>query len=255
MTDKFTYIDFLMYVIPGAFLVSVFVLSVCLFFPDIITLFDNEIVSGAIFIVLSFVVGNFVQVYSHLGPEDRLKKEYWHGYYPSQVMFFPKNKVINEKERLDLIKACQATGILSDEDADCFKDETLNKFGISCANKCFNYMRVYLADSGKGSRIRGSEGYFLFFRGLFVASFWSAILMALVFAFNLICKISPDIQNLIQKQPPSSLIIMIPLFLAVVFLIFWRTFRYRCRGAAQGFAREVYRAYCANLIIKEGGNG
>ena len=64
MTDKFTYIDFLMYVIPGAFLVSVFVLSVCLFFPDIITLFDNEIVSGAIFIVLSFVVGNFVQVYT-----------------------------------------------------------------------------------------------------------------------------------------------------------------------------------------------
>ena len=71
------------------------------------------------------MVGNFVQLYSHLGPEDRLKKEYWHGCYPSQVMFFPKNKVINEKERLDLIKACQATGILSDEDADCYEDETL----------------------------------------------------------------------------------------------------------------------------------
>lgn len=254
MSDKFSYIDFLMYVIPGAFLVAVFVLSVSLLNTDIVISFNNEIVSGAIYVVMSFVVGNFLQVYSHLGPEDRLKKMYWHGYYPSQVMFFPKNTVINEKERLDLIKACKATGILNDEEADCYKDETFNKDGISCANKCFNYMRAYLADSGKGSRTLGSEGYFLFFRGLFVASFWSAILMALVFTFNLICKISPDIQNWIQQQPPNSLMIMLPLFLSVIFLIFWRTFRYRCRGAAQGFAREVYRAYCANVIIKEAGN-
>lgn len=244
-----------MYVIPGAFLVSVLVLSASLLNPDIITRFDNEIVSGAIFIVLSFVVGNFVQVFSHLGPENRLKKEYWQGYYPSHVMFFPNNKVINEKERLDLIRACQATGILSDEDADCYKDETINKDGVFCANKCFNYMRVYLTNIDQGSRIRGSEGYFLFFRGLFVASFWSAILMALVFAFDLAWKISPDMQNLVQKQPPTGLMIMIPFVLSFIFLIFWRTFRYRCRGAAQGFAREVYRAYCANVIIKDGHNG
>lgn len=252
MSDKFTYIDFLMYIIPGAFLSSVLLLLLCLIIPETLRFIKADLFSSIVFIIFSFILGNCVQVHSHLGPETRLKKEYWKGYYPSQIMFFPDNPVINEQGRSDLIKACQLAGLISEKDIQLFSSNNeYPKTGINKGQNTFNYMRVYLADKKEGERIRASEGYFFFFRGIFVASYWAAmgfITVALLYLLRLkwptLSIYSGDLPSLLSG-------FFLPLFGAIICLYFWRTFRYRCRGAAQGFPREVYRAFCAHFLIEK----
>jgi hypothetical protein len=110
---------------------------------------------------------------------------------------------------------------------------------------------VYLADRGKGERIRGAEGYFLFFRGMFVASSWSAILFSLLVIFHAVRITWPGLDAVLGPRPTAVSGIFLPLCGAAVCTVMWKTFRYRCRGAAQGFAREVFRAFCALVLLEE----
>lgn len=252
MSDKFTYIDFLMYVIPGSFFTAVLLFSICLLVPQASPYIRTDFFSGIIFLVFSFILGNCLQVHSHKGPENRLKEEYWKGLYPSQIMFFPENHVVNEEGRDDLLKACLKTELLSENDMPLFSaKEEYDKTTINKAQNAFNYMRVYLADKGKGERIRGAEGFFLFFRGIFVASFWAAMTFLFVAVCYLIRLKWPELNGLFGDPLPLLPGFVLPLFGASLSLCFWRTFRYRCRGAAQGFAREVYRAFCAHVFIDD----
>ena len=116
MSDKFTYIDFLMYVIPGAFLCIVVLSSFCLLTPGTTDLINADLFSSIVFLVISFVFGNCLQVYSHKGPEERLKKEYWRGLYPSEIMFFPENNIISEEGREDLLEVCVKMNLLKKDD-------------------------------------------------------------------------------------------------------------------------------------------
>lgn len=96
MSEKFTYIDFLMYVIPDFFFFAVLFLSISLVFPSSNTYLNIDFLPGFIFLALSFIYGNFVQLHNYQGLEIRLKKEYCSGFYHSQVMYFPYDKIIND---------------------------------------------------------------------------------------------------------------------------------------------------------------
>ncbi|MHA2062528.1 MAG: hypothetical protein ACW963_09605, partial [Candidatus Sifarchaeia archaeon] len=161
------------------------------------------------------------------------------------------NNVINEDGRADLLEACKKSILFTEEDSQLFvtksdyPENTVNK-----AQNAFNYMRVYLADKTEGGRIRGAEGYFLFYRGMFVASFWAAM----IFLFVSICYLAriewPAINTVLGESPTLLAGFILPLLSALISLYLWRTFRDRCRGAAQGFAKEVYRAFCAYVLIE-----
>lgn len=252
MTDKFTYIDFLMYVIPGSFLSSVLLLSICLLVPETLDFIETDLFSSIIFLLFAFILGNCLQIYSHKGPEERLKKEYWTGLYPSQTMFFSNNTVINEQERSDLLKACQKAGLLTEDDIQLFSfKDSYQREGVNKGQNAFNYMRVYLANRGKGERIRGTEGFFLFYRGIFVASFWAAMAFLFVVASFLLRLKWPIVNDVFGRTPTFLAGFVLPGVGALVCLYFWRVFRYRCRGTAQGFAREVYWAFCADVFIEK----
>lgn len=252
MSDKFTYIDFLMYVVPGSFLSFVILLLIWSAAPKTATtILKADLFSSVVFLIFSFILGNFLQVRSHLGPEERLKKEFWTGLFPSQAMFFTGNKILNESGREDLINACLQKELLTNEDASLFSIPTnYPKEAIDKAQNAFDYMRTYLGDGRKGERMRGAEGYFLFFRGMFVASFWSAtafVIVALIYLARLKWSI---LNNIIGELPGLLVGFVVPILGASFSMILWRTFRYRCRGAAQGFAKEVARAFCAIVFIE-----
>jgi hypothetical protein len=252
MSDKFTYIDFLMYVLPGAFLSFVILILIWSAAPATVApMLKADLFSSVILLIFSFILGNFLQVRSHLGPEERLKKEFWTGLFPSQTMFFPGNKILNESGREDLINACFQKGLLTNEDATLFSAPTsCSKKATDKAQNAFDYMRTHLVDGGKGERIRGAEGYFLFFRGMFVASFWSTTAFVIVALIYLARLRWPILNNVMVELPGLLVGFVVPILGASFSMILWRTFRYRCRGAAQGFAKEVARAFCVTVFIE-----
>lgn len=252
MSDKFTYIDFLMYVVPGSFLSFVILILIWSSAPKTAgAILQADLFSSIVFLISSFILGNFLQVRSHLGPEERLKNEFWTGLFPSQAMFFLGNKILNESGREDLINACFQKGLLANEDAPLFSIPTnYPKEATDKAQNAFDYMRTYLGDGRKGERIRGAEGYYLFFRGMFVASFWSATAFGMV-ALIYLARLKWSILNNIIGELPGLLVgFVVPILGASFSTILWWTFRYRCRGAAQGFAKEVARAFCATVFIE-----
>lgn len=237
MKNQFTYIDFLMYVVPGAFLLSVLVFASFLLTPDFAFPFKADIFSSIIFLISSFILGNLIQNHSHGRPETRLKKKFWGGFYPSEIIFFSGNGIVDEHERERLIAACLKKDLLSSADTQILsKRENCTHELVGKYQTVFNSIRTYL--NSEEGRILGAEGYYLFFRGMFVVSFWAGIILLSVSVIN----------GFIQNSDPF---VLYPLIAAITCFYMWYSFRNRCRGAAQGFAKYVCRAFHVKTLISD----
>lgn len=212
-----------------------------------------DIFGSALFVLMSFVFGNFWQAVSHERPERRLKKEFWDGLYPSQIMFFPHNPVISERARLDLLKYCKRESLLSDEEVEsCNSTAKTESTVMSAVSHAFDILRASLEHRPEGERSAGAEARFLFFRGMFVTCFWSGILaliaMVTAIALGSVKSVSFDVYLRFSGARTIALLVI-----AMISFVLWRTFRWHCRGAAQGFAKEAVRAVLASEHAKHAG--
>ena len=253
MKEKFTYIEFLMYVLPGSFLVTVILLCLWSLSPDVLNPMKGNLSSSLVFIVMSFIFGNFIQTISHRGPEKRLKKEYWKKHYPSDIMFFRGNEVIDESGRQDLLNACVQSGLMNEQELKLF--DTPNSFpkeALQKAKNAFDYIRIHLEKGDKVGRIQTAEGHYLFYRGLFVSCFLAAVIFIIPPIIFLLRHSYPSqLQDALGKNPSILIGFIIPILEAAICLYFWRVFRDRARGAGQGFAREVSRIFCASVLLED----
>ena len=228
MKERFTYIEFIMYVLPGSFLVTVILLCLWSLNPDVLNPVKGNLLSSLAFIVMSFVFGNFIQTISHKGPEKRLKKEYWNKHYPSDVMFFRGNKVINESGRQDLLSACFQSGLMNKQEVELFDTpDNFTKEAIQKAKNVFDYIRIHLEKSDKMGRIQTAEGHYLFYRGLFVSCFLAAVIFVIPpVTFLLRYSYPNQLQDALGKNPSMLIGFIIPILEAA--LCFLRIFRLPC---------------------------
>ena len=86
---------------------------------------------------------------------------------------------------------------------------------------------------------------------MFVASFFAATILLLPVLFIIIqFLVSASLNlNILSIDWNRSLIACLG---GIICLLFWRKFRWRARGAAQGFAREVARSICSEFQINKG---
>ena len=242
MRDRFTYFEFQMYVLPGALFIATALLVnwIVRFIPFGGS--SSDILGSLVFLLLSFISGQIIQAKAHEAPESRLKEKYWDGLFPSQRMFFPWNKttrpIIDGRLREDLLRVCVTRGLLTeDERQRCDEGEYTDKVLTARVQGAFDKLRYNLLDHSKfAERFEIAEAHYQMFRGLFVSAFWSAILTLLVLA---VCVI---LQLLSWGRPLTSPNQVGLVAIIVTHLALWRCLRRRCRGAGQGFAREVARA-------------
>ena len=104
MHAKFTYFDFMMYVLPGA------ILEVCILGaaglagiapPDALAI--GSLLETVVFMLGAFVLGQFVQVIAHTVPEWALKRIFWKGFFPSEIALFAGAKLFSSTERRMII--------------------------------------------------------------------------------------------------------------------------------------------------------
>jgi hypothetical protein len=260
MPGKWTYIDFLMYLLPGgyALVASLCAIAAVTALPK--AFFDSASLTLAGGVIVAFLAGNLVQAASHRGAEKRLKKKHWGGEYPSVVMFFEENCILGTTARASFLAALEKLGLLPTGTKAAF-DQTLPKTGgkgtasdgesdtkrcaIGQAQDVFDYARVALLTTDYGGRIRNTEGYFLLFRGLFVVAWWSALAFVAALAFNLLRDANIQCLAWLGEVPSKSRAYAMPVVCSSLCWFSWWTFRDRCRGAAVGFAKEVQRAAVA----------
>ncbi len=203
MQGRFTTVDFLMNVIPGAIFLLYFYLAVVFLYPNLPEeLHLTGFAAGIIFIAISFVAGNFLQIFGKKAQDGEFKKK-WGGGFPSVMMFFNDNKagedgkpVLNYFARNQLIEACIRLNFL-DNDAGlgevpvCHKDSDGEYCALDKAKNAAGYLRSFLENHEGSSRLLIIDNYFLLFRGLFPAFAFAAGCMFVVSYINLFLWLCP----------------------------------------------------------------
>jgi hypothetical protein len=251
MENKFTYFDFLMYIIPG----GMFAIVLYFFFitlPTVKPIIEStaNLFGLAIFIIISFVFGNLIQALAHKSLEDFIKRWYWNGFYASDLIFNENNRIINDGLRLKMIDRVLSKGWTTKEklqpiiDGGILKDK---KLGVTAAF-IFNCLRTTAEKDDNSNQIKGAEAYYQFFRGLTAAFFLSAIFLfgfyVLVMLITAVgCILTSDLGWQQFANIAGSNLVWYGLAGIICFVI-GIVFMDRARGAGQGYIRLIVRLFC-----------
>ena len=251
MTSKWTYVDFLMYVLPGSFVVTAALVSLWSLAPEIVSSLFTSATGILLSIVLAFLAGALVQAVSHGGPESRLRNEYWLGYCPSTLMFFQNRRLLSEQAREEFLDALKKLGVLTESVSRTFESLVPpTREAAGRAQDVFDYALVALQERGHADRIRGAEGHYQLFRGLFVAGFWAAVVFLAPLIVNGIRISSWPWTDFLGNLSGAAAGLLVPALGFFVCTVSSGVFRKRCCGIAEGLAKEVQRAaYAAANVI------
>jgi hypothetical protein len=248
MADKLTYFDLLMYVVPGALLELALLFAWSLVGLPTPPLFGSGGLLGSIaFLLVAFVLGHLVQAVGHAFLERLLKRTFWGGHHPSEIVFFRGHHLITDLERQAFLGSLTQEGSVDPETAARYEQRlSVGWFrsghrglakadlerAMSVAQLAFNRARRALHGTEAGKPVQVVEAYYQFFRGASVAALGAA--GALWLARNAIS--SGQATSTLPDGPRAAgLMALGALAAAGVFFL-------RARGAAQNFVREVYRA-------------
>ena len=246
MISKLTYFDIKMYFFPGTWFIGNIIALLYILNVMDYAKFDYELFGSVFFIVISYVTGHIFQTHAHGRPERKLKKKHWNSMLPSQRMFFPRSNIINEEMRKQYLNHCLRNKLINKDDISDLNKGYRSKQLFAKISTAFQSTWIKHASGSSSNRIDAAESNFQFYRGMFVVAFWSAVL----FAIPVLCYIGAHIVSMnmtidIRLQEYSLLTILLINFGIILNLVIWKFFKWRCRGAAQGFAREVVRATIA----------
>jgi len=101
MGNKFTYFDFIAYIIPGSLLLGV--LSLVLGSNDFLRLSDNPAIDTLIFLIMSFVIGGFFHQLSHYSVEPVIKLFFWEGRIYSEIYLVNKYRRCKDPLRSQIV--------------------------------------------------------------------------------------------------------------------------------------------------------
>jgi len=257
LIEKFTYFDFLTYLLPGTILEFALLgawAAAKLPLPQFTG--EGGLLGSIVFILVAFILGHFVQGLAHTFPEWLLKRIFWGGFFPSHIMFFTNQQILFSKEKQVIISRAITEQIISLEDSKLWEQpfvtgwlrpirplrrSRLNeeiKQGVELSKLTFNRIQIFLADSSLGKRIEVAEAYYQFFRGTFTATFTAAII--LFTEYWILTRSS----TALEPHIGNSLLVGSAITLTLTFMFAWRA-----RGSGQRYAREVVRAFDAARAI------
>ena len=246
MTEKFSYTDILCYLMPGAYLLTLGIgwwAAIPHQTASSIPLFgEGGVFASVVFVILSFLMGNAIQVVAHSLPELFLRRVFWSGWWPSELALLPKGPCLSETERSAVQNALVKLSLLTAQDVAnaptptekwrrwVLKRDAANKAVAEKGQAAFRRGRALLADCSAGTRAVTAEAYYLFFRALSVVSALGAV------AF-LLLSVKAEWKSWGGLPIEASHVARLP---TVLLVILTGLFAWRSRGAAHGFVREVF---------------
>lgn len=246
MTDKLTYFDVLMYVLPGAYALTIALGGWWCISPSAISSLpltgDGGLFASVVFVLMSFIAGNALQVIAHTLPESLIRRVFWSGHWASQLAFFKSGPCLSEKERSAVIESavrlCSADpavlGVLTVKRLRGGRwrpegDPAAIAATLDSAQAVFRGALALLADTGAGQRATTANAYYQFFRALFTMSAIATVgFGGLAFEAHWKAWIGLPIGAVVTAR--------LPLLVSAVFTLL---FGWRARGAGEALVRET----------------
>jgi hypothetical protein len=244
MMSRIAAFELRMYFVPGAYaliLASIFakVVSRVDFFNA--SLQGGDLTQSFAFVMASYVIGQLIQSVGHgipifgriIGPEKRLKKRYWDGYYPSEIALFKNSRVLGDSNRQRVLDCLLSKGHMDSTQRQGF-ELPFSETSRELAQAIFVRLNAEAGEK-EDSSTKTSEALYQMLRGLFFSS-W------LGFASGTAIAVYAKLARLWFPQFPQLDGLSWPglVTYSLFCLSAWLIFRYRCRGAGEGYARRVY---------------
>jgi len=238
--DKFSYFDFICYFIPG----TVLIWAVLLFAKSLGILSSlatvNEFTDTLGFIIIAFISGHFIQYRAKLRLEPRIKKKYWKGAFVSEQYLIKNSGFCSEIDRQQYLKMAK--------DKFGYKEEELQKLDIiskeskEISHSIYRKAYALINNEGISERAAIANTYYNFFRGLTIASLYSAILFLLLLVIKIIENWWGWNWVVIKRD------LLIPAFLMTFFFYLKECFKERARQRGELHVEQVFNSAYSKLI-------
>jgi len=256
VTEKFTYMDFLMYVLPGGLSLVLCINAYWLVSPtgasQLPLLGTAGLFASVVFILLCFVAGNLVQTIAHAGPEQLHRFVFWNGHWPSDLVLL-EGSFRTGLSKKTVLHALRAAKLIDDDlegalTAKAVSSKYTRRWyidgdaapAVRAAAIVFGRTRSLLADAGVGTRANVAEAYYQLFRGMYTVGLVGApCFLVLWIDASWKAKIGLSTAG-VDAALPSALFCTLLLV----------AFSWRARGAGANFAKEVYVAATTAEVAK-----
>jgi len=123
MDNKFTYFDFIAYIVPGALLLGI--LSLVFGLNAFLMLSGNPAIDTLLFLVTSFVLGGIVHQASRYLVEPIVKHVFWKGKLYSEIYLLKKYGLCKNPIRLQILTNAEAIFQFDKNSLDSLESESL----------------------------------------------------------------------------------------------------------------------------------
>ena len=242
MLGRLAIFEFRMYFIPGVFgIISFGLISKIGFGYDLVNLSSaGDLTQSFLLVFSSYILGQFLQSVAHgtvllgvaFSPEQRLKNAFWDGCYPSELMLFPGSRLINQISRQRILERLGNQNVLNASDIQNLSGAVC-KPGQTAAQSAFFYLLAKYSEK-ETSGVKTAESYYHMLKGLSIVSAVAFLITSASSAYWAL-SLTP-----FAASWPQTAHMRVGYILPLIFFLLWRVFRYRCRGAGEGFARQVF---------------
>jgi hypothetical protein len=259
VTEKFSYYDFLAYLVPGTVVVWAAVqlaeaLGILRFIETGSTLLD-----ASAFVVVAFLAGHLVQAEA----QRRLDANHWYSVFPGG---FPSRSflVCHQKDekgnpwcsnsrRLEYIIAARRFGFLDDEQVAVLramprgdeKPESARRASQEAYRAAFSF----LTDEGRAQKAITANQTYGLFRGLAMACAVVAALFLGILVVGL-ARSYGELGDLLRTWPGFAELVLYPLTAIGAFSYAAISFRLRARNRGKHHVREVFDALMATSSLE-----
>ncbi len=263
MQEKFSYFDFIAYVIPG-FIFTWAIQAAFKFSGYSAYLGTGTWVSDSLtFLIFAFVVGHIIQYRSRIRFEVPLRWRLWsprvfrdglisENYLLKERVVY-RQVPLTESRRASFVDLAKKHFNTSDAEAEEFEHWQQDQKRLENAQKVshsiYRSALTFVNDKGIGRKVEVANVYYNFFRGLTTASFYSTIVFLASFAIQLAGIWQPDKWNIMLALSRNRDAIFALLFAGV---FFYARYVFKQRAINRGFhhVRETLES-CFNLLRQE----
>ena len=184
MGDKFSYYDFLVNFVPGAFLFWAIVIALSPVAGTHPLPTSNLIVDSAMFAVLAYTLGHLVQFAAQHTVEPVLKRLFWSGAFFSEWLLVKGRGGCSESARRTYVDIARhvfglSEGYLSALDLSDATDRDLER-AREVSQAVYQRFDSYAADHGLAAKATIQNAFYAFFRGTAFVSAAAGLLLVVV---------------------------------------------------------------------------
>lgn len=178
--NRFTYFDFIAYIVPGALLLGAISLLVRSRYIFLIT--GNPAVDTLLFVIISFTVGALSHQLSRYSVEPLVKRLFWHGRFYSNIYLVSRYGLCQDPIRAQIVNTAESlfhfdSITLSALDNDTATERSPDPHVVS--HQVFRRFDFYTMDNNLAKKGHLANAFYSLYRNMTLVTFILAILFAI----------------------------------------------------------------------------